>query len=61
MALYRTTTSLRDYSDDEYLYKENAVFPRKGLTVSEERIKDLLNKDLIKVEKKEVKKSKKGE
>ena len=44
---YKTTRAIRDLQDDEYCYYEGAVYPRKGLEVSEERISELLEKGFI--------------
>lgn len=55
--MYKATMNLRDTQDKDHLYKEGETFPREGLEVSEERLKDLLEKGFIA----EVKAKKKAE
>lgn len=45
--MYKATINLRDTQDKDHLYKEGETFPREGLEVSEERLKDLLEKGFI--------------
>lgn len=61
MATYRTTRVLRDILDNEFLYKENQLFPREGVEVPETRLKELVKEGyLVKVEE-ATKQVKKGE
>lgn len=40
---YEVIRFFTDAQDNEYSYREGDIYPRKGLTVSESRIKDLLS------------------
>lgn len=39
---YKTTKACRDMQDNEHYYYEGAIYPRKGLEVSQERIAELI-------------------
>lgn len=43
--MYKVVRYFRDLQDDNYLYHEGDTFPREGLSVSEERIKELSSAD----------------
>lgn len=43
--MYKVVRYFRDLQDDNYLYHEGDTFPRDGLSVSEERIKELSSVD----------------
>lgn len=45
--IYKTTKAIRDMQDDDFCYYEGAIYPRKGLEVSQERLADLLDKGVI--------------
>lgn len=67
--MYKVIQRFRDLKDNSYIYKVNDIFPRKGVNVTPERIKELAGsanktgKPLIvkieeeKTEKKETKKN----
>lgn len=40
--MYRALTHFTDLQDDNYKYRAGDEFPRKGLKVSDERLKELL-------------------
>ena len=46
---YKTTKACRDMQDNEYYYYEGAIYPRKGLEVSQERIAELIEAGHIEV------------
>lgn len=39
--MYKVIKLFADLQDDNYIYKEGDVYPRKGLEVTEERIAEL--------------------
>lgn len=43
--MYRVVKSFRDLHDDNYLYEVGDIFPRKGIIVSETRLKKLAGND----------------
>lgn len=43
--MYKVVRYFRDLQDDNYLYHEGDTFPREGLSVSEERVKELSSAD----------------
>ena len=48
---YKTTKAIRDTQDNDFCYYAGAIFPRKGLEVSEERLETLVkNGYIVKVE-----------
>ena len=48
---YKTTKAIRDTQDNDFCYYEGAIFPRKGLEVSKERLEMLVkNGYIVKVE-----------
>ena len=44
---YKTTKAIRDTQDDDFCYYEGAIFPRKGLEVSKERLEMLVKNGYI--------------
>ena len=44
---YKTTKAVRDTQDNGFCYYEGAIFPRKGLEVSEERLEMLVKNGYI--------------
>ena len=44
---YKTTKAIRDTQDNDFCYYEGAIFPRKGLEVSEERLEMLVKNGYI--------------
>ena len=48
---YKTTKAIRDTQDNDFCYYAGAIFPRKGLEVSKERLEMLVkNGYIVKVE-----------
>ena len=43
MANHYATTHIRDSQDNGYYYRAGADYPREGLKVSDERLKELVN------------------
>ena len=44
---YKTTKAIRDTQDNDFCYYEGAIFPRKGLDVSKERLEMLVKNGYI--------------
>lgn len=44
---YKTTKAIRDTQDNDFCYYEGAIFPRKGLEVSKERLEMLVKNGYI--------------
>ena len=44
---YKTTKAVRDTQDNDFCYYAGAIFPRKGLEVSEERLEMLVKNGYI--------------
>ena len=44
---YKTTKAVRDTQDNDFCYYEGAIFPRKGLEVSKERLEMLVKNGYI--------------
>ena len=44
---YKTTKAIRDTQDNDFCYYEGAIFPRKGLEVSEGRLEMLVKNGYI--------------
>lgn len=44
---YKTTKAVRDTQDNGFCYYEGAIFPRKGLEVSKERLEMLVKNGYI--------------
>ena len=44
---YKTTKAIRDTQDNDFCYYAGAIFPRKGLEVSEERLEMLVKNGYI--------------
>lgn len=42
--MYKVVKSFTDLQDNNYLYKENDTYPRKGLDVLPSRVKELATK-----------------
>ena len=45
--VYKTTKAVRDTQDNDFCYYAGAIFPRKGLEVSEERLEMLVKNGYI--------------
>ncbi|MFS1663345.1 hypothetical protein [Streptococcus sp. zg-JUN1979] len=45
--VYKTTKAIRDSQDNDYCYYAGAIYPRKGLEVSDERLEELVRKGAI--------------
>lgn len=44
---YKTTKAVRDTQDNDFCYYAGAIFPRKGLEVSKERLEELVKNGYI--------------
>lgn len=44
---YKTTKAIRDTQDNDFCYYAGAIYPRKGLEVSEERLEMLVKNGYI--------------
>ena len=44
---YKTTKAILDTQDNDFCYYEGAIFPRKGLEVSKERLETLVKNGYI--------------
>ena len=44
---YKTTKAIRDTQDNDFCYYAGAIFPRKGLEVSKERLEMLVKNGYI--------------
>ena len=44
---YKTTKAIRDTQDNDFCYYAGAIFPRKGLEVSKERLETLVKNGYI--------------
>ena len=44
---YKTTKAIRDTQDNDFCYYAGAIFPRRGLEVSEERLEMLVKNGYI--------------
>lgn len=44
---YKTTKAIRDTQDNDFCYYAGAIYPRRGLEVSKERLDELVEKGAI--------------
>lgn len=44
---YKTTKAIRDTQDNDFCYYAGAIYPRRGLDVSKERLDELVEKGAI--------------
>lgn len=44
---YQTTKAIRDTQDNDFCYYAGAIYPRRGLEVSKERLDELVEKGAI--------------
>ena len=45
--IYKTTKAIRDTQDNDFCYYAGAIYPRRGLEVSKERLDELVEKGAI--------------
>lgn len=45
--MYKTLKNIRDLQDNEYFYEKGALYPRKGYSPSDKRLKELVDKQVI--------------
>lgn len=44
---YKTTKAIRDTQDNDFCYYAGAIYPRRGLEVSKERLDELVEKGAV--------------
>lgn len=44
---YKTTKAIRDTQDNDFCYYAGAIYPRRGLDVSKERLDELVEKGAV--------------